>query len=76
MGRAYLDYDEDRQRMIDEVSYFITWGLRNPDKVRAIPTRPVGSGAFSERLTFVFWTPILGESISRPISWLRSLLGR
>ncbi len=72
----YHDFDEDRQRMIDEASRFVTWGLRHPDKVRWIPKRPLGEGGFSERLMFVFWTPILGDSFRKPVSWLRKLLGR
>jgi len=62
--------------MIDETSAFITWGLRHPDRVRWIPTRPIGEGGFSERLSFVFWAPVLGGSLSRPLNWLRRLLGR
>lgn len=76
MARAYSDLDTDYQRMIDQTSAFVTWGLRHPEQVRWIPTRPVGQGGFSERLSFVFWTPLLGESLSRPLHWLRRLLGR
>lgn len=74
--RPYGQFDEDRQRMIDETSAFITWGLRHPDRVRWIPTRPTDQGGFSERMSFVFWSPFLGQSLSRPLNWLRRLLGR
>lgn len=75
MGRL-SHIDEHVQRMIDETSAFVTWGLRNPDKVRRIPRRPIGEGGFSDRFSWVFWTPVLGESLQRPLSWLRRLLGR
>ena len=75
MARAYSNLDPDYQRMIDETSAFITRGLRHPDRVRWIPTRPIGQGGFSERLSFVFWTPFLGEATSRPLNWLRRLIG-
>lgn len=76
MVRAYSNLDEDLQRMIDQTSAFVTWGLKHPDKVRWIPTRPISEGGFSERLSFVFWMPLLGDSFRRPLSWLRRLLGR
>ena len=76
MARDYGNLDPDYQRMIDETSAFVTRGLRHPGQVRWSPTRPIGEGGFSERLSFVFWTPLLGESVSRPLNWLRRLIGR
>jgi len=76
LAMAYGNFDEDRQRMIDETSAFVAWGLRHPDQVRWIPTRPVGEGGFSARLSFVFWMPVFGESFRKPVSWLRSLFRR
>jgi hypothetical protein len=63
------DYDEYRQRMIDEVSAFITWGLANPDKVRRIPRRRVGEGGWSRAMQRVFWHSVLGtvEIAPRPL---------
>jgi hypothetical protein len=63
MGTAYSGYDEDRQRMIDETSAFVTWGLRHPGEVRWIPCRPVEQGrTFSPRLKMAFW---LGQFVRR-----------
>ncbi|HUO08448.1 MAG TPA: hypothetical protein VM008_09135 [Phycisphaerae bacterium] len=52
-------FDRSRQRMLDETSRFIEWGLANPDKVEWIPKHPVGRGQFSDRLKNVFWSLIL-----------------
>jgi hypothetical protein len=53
---SYSGFDEDRQRMIDETSAFVTWGLRHPGEVRWIPCQPVEKGfEFSPRLRAVFW---------------------
>jgi hypothetical protein len=49
-------YEQWRQRMLDETSRFIEWGLQNPDKVDWIPMGPVGhTSRFSERLRSTFW---------------------
>lgn len=76
MVSAYSSFDEDRQRMIAETSAFIAWGLRHPDKVRWIPTRPDGEGGFSQRVSLVFWTPVFADIVRRPASWLKALLRR
>ena len=76
MVRPYLSYDESQRRMVAETGAFITWGLRHPEQVRWIPTRPVDDGSFSWRMTFVFWTPVLGLSMQKPITWLARILGR
>jgi len=49
-------FHQMRQRMLDETSRFIEWGLKNPEKVQWIPKHPVGRGAFSERVKAAFWT--------------------
>ncbi len=74
--RPYFSHDESQRHMVAETSAFITWGLRHPEQVRWIPKRPIDDGAFSVRMTFVFWTPVLGLSMLKPITWLRRLLGR
>ena len=45
-----------RQRMLDETSHFIEWGLQHPEEVTWIPKHRVGTGHFSERLKNIFWT--------------------
>ena len=76
MVRPYLSHDESRRRMVAETSLFVTWGLLHPNQVRWILKRPIDDGPFSPRVTFVFWTPVLGLSMQQPITWLRRLLGR
>jgi hypothetical protein len=72
----YGSFDEDRRRMIAETGAFIAWGLRHPDQVRWIPTRPDGQGGFSYRLSLVFWAPVFADAVRKPASWLRSVLRR
>jgi len=69
-----FDYDENRRRMIDEMSAFITWGLANPDKVRWIPRHRVGSGTFSKAMQQVFWGAVLGSSRSVPADVVRRFI--
>ena len=52
-------FDRWRQRMLDDTSRFIEWGLNNPDKVEWIPKHPVGRGNFPDRLKNIFWSLIL-----------------
>jgi len=52
-------FDHWRQRMLDDTSRFIEWGLANPDQVEWIPKHPVGRGQFSDRLKNAFWSLIL-----------------
>lgn len=54
-------FEQWRQRMLDETSAFIEWGLRNQDKVPWIPTHRVGYGRFSDRLKEAFWALVLEE---------------
>ena len=49
-------FEQWRQRMLEETSRFIEWGLRNPDKVEWIPRHRVGAGAFPERVKALFWS--------------------
>ena len=55
-------FDRWRQRMLDDTSRFIEWGLANPEKVEWIPKHPVGlggGGQFNDRLKNIFWSLIL-----------------
>ncbi len=77
MAKHFSAHDEDRQRMIEETNQFIAWGLKHPELVKWIPRRTVGqSSTFSRTLQMVFWTPVFGASLKRPVSWLKSLLRR
>ena len=58
-------FEQWRQRMLDETSRFIEWGLRHPDQVDWIPKHPVGRGGFSDRIRAIFW----GLALSRK-DWL------
>ena len=60
--RGNEGHDEWRQRLLDETSRFIEWGLQHPEQVHWIPMHPVGKGAFSERLKTMFWGLVLRET--------------
>jgi hypothetical protein len=49
-------FERMRERMLEETSRFIEWGLKNPEKVQRIPRHPVGYGGFSNRMKVVFWS--------------------
>jgi hypothetical protein len=59
-------YEEFRQRLLDETSAFIDWGLNNPGRVPRIPTHPVGLGHFSQRIKTVFWNYVLTQEFGPP----------
>jgi hypothetical protein len=54
-------FEQWRQRMLDDTSRFIEWGLRNPDEVEWIPRHPVGTAAFPDRVKRLCWTLILSN---------------
>lgn len=47
--------------MLDETSRFITWGLRHPEDVIEIPTKPVEEGGFPQRVGRWFWGIVLSD---------------
>lgn len=55
-----IDY-EDRLRMADECSRFLTWALGHPECVPRIPRRREGSGSFSQKMKRAFWGHALEE---------------
>ena len=57
-----LELEEHRRRMIAEVSAFITWGLANPDSVRRIPRKRIGTGGFSRTVQYLFWRGVFGTA--------------
>jgi len=69
-----LELEEHRRRMIAEVSAFITWGLRNPDKVRRIPRKRLGTGGFSKAMQRVFWTKVFAATDAVSVDRLRRLV--
>ena len=48
-------WQEYRQRMLDETSRFIEWGLKHPEQVIRIPAKPVGEGGFPRTVADWFW---------------------
>lgn len=73
-----LELGEHRRRIIAETSAFITWGLANPDKVRRIPRKRIGTGGFSRRMQYLFWRGVLGSAdvagrdlVRRFLKWAR-----
>lgn len=58
-GQREESFERWRERMLDETSRFIEWGLQHQEEVEWIPRHPVGRGQFSERLRHAFWGLIL-----------------
>ena len=52
-------FESWRQRMLDETSAFIEWGLAHPEELQKIPAHPIGHPPLSDRLKTLFWTIIL-----------------
>ncbi len=59
-------YDQFRQRLLDETSVFIEWGLKNPGGVPRIPAHPVGAGDFSHRIRAYFWDFVFEQEFGPP----------
>ena len=73
-----LELEEHRRRMVADVSAFITWGLANPDKVRSIPRKRIGTGGFSRTIQHLFWQGVFGTAdianrdvLRRFLKWAR-----
>ena len=56
------NFEQMRQRLLDETSRFIEWGLRHPEQVEWIPKHPVGRDQFSERVKAIFWGLVLSRN--------------
>ncbi len=52
-------HDATRQRMIDETSRFIEWGLRHPELVVRIPAKPEDEGGWPAAIGQFFWSKVL-----------------
>ena len=59
-------YDEMRQRMIDETSRYIEWGLAHPERIVRIPSHPVGQGEFPRAVSSWFWEFVFREEFGPP----------
>ena len=59
-------YEQFRQRLLDETSAFIEWGLKNPHRVPRIPTHPVGLRQFSRRIKTIFWNYVFEQEFGPP----------
>jgi hypothetical protein len=64
--RSQESFEQWRERMLDETSRFVEWGLAHPELCRKIPTHPAGKGAFSDRVKALFWTIVLRETVGPP----------
>ncbi len=69
-----LELEDHRRRMIAEMSAFITWGLANPDKVRRIPRKRIGTGGFSQAMQVLFWRGVFGTAAVANRDLLRRFL--
>ena len=56
-------WEQYHQRMLDETARFIEWGLKHPDMVIEIPSKPAGDGGFPPGVGEWFWGTVL---TSRP----------
>ncbi len=65
-----------RQRMLDETARFIEWGLKHPDLVIRIPTKPVNEGGFPVGVAAWFWNTVLTPRVDNRIRKWRSLITR
>lgn len=77
MRRGQESWEEYRQRLLDETSRFIEWGLNHPAEVEWIPMKPAGADGFPRQVSRWFWTVVLyAESDSRLTRWREWLLRR
>jgi len=60
LARSHVEsWEEYRRRLLAETSRFIEWGLRHPDQVTWIPTKPISEGGFPRRVGEWFWSTVL-----------------
>ena len=65
-----------RKRMLDETSRFIEWGLRHPELVIRIPTKPAGEDGFPRRVADWYWDTVLSDRVDDAIRRWRERLSR
>ncbi len=63
--------------MLADTSRFIEWGLRHPELVVWIPTKPIEQGGFPKQVAAWFWSTALSEGLNRRLrGWRAWLLER
>jgi hypothetical protein len=67
-GARYESWQQYRQRMLDETSRFIEWGLRHPELIIEIPVKPADNGGFPAGVGRWFWLTVLCD---RPTGTIR-----
>jgi len=67
-------WEQYRQRILDDTSRFIEWGLNRPDEVIQIPCKPVGDSGFPRRVSEWFWTTALSPGSDRLRKWREKLM--
>jgi len=76
MSRLAETWQQHRRRMLDETSRFIEWGLKHPDLVIGIPSKPVGEGGFPKGVGEWFWGIVLSTQPTAKIQFWRDFLLR
>ena len=62
-----------RRNMLAETSRFIEWGLRHPEQVVWIPSKPVEKGSFPRAVADWFWSMALSDGDRRWDGWRQKL---
>lgn len=54
-------WEEMRDRLIAETSFYLTEALQHPELAVRIPTIPAGTGEFPASMSHAFWANVLDE---------------
>jgi len=65
-----------RRRMLRETERFIEYGLRHPDEIIEIPSKPVGTGGFPAAVSQWFWGVVLTTRTDSRLERIRQRLRR
>ncbi len=61
-GREHAEtWEETRDRLVAETSFYLTEALRHPELAVRIPMIRADSGRFPPSLTYAFWGPVLAN---------------
>lgn len=63
-GYRTESWEEQRRRMLEETEQFIEWGLRHPELVHWIPSKPVGAGGFPRQVAAWFYDTVFSSEES------------
>lgn len=69
-------WEQYRTRLLRETSRFIEWGLRHPEMVIEIPSKPAGEDGFPARVAHWFWAVVLTDRTDSFIERWRGILRR